>query len=174
MTDRPARLKLYEVSAQALVLSLQTNNVTKVTDGIPDDGSLVDFGYHPERQVFYLTVEHESFNKIREGESIPTGTVTVEEISGTQWGGLTQYEIDKHEVTRVDAYRIDPDLETFHRVSLDEEDKIGLKSGSEIPNRFEFVGTAEDHEEPPMVWGVWATHDAEEWTAVGLDEQYDV
>ena len=173
-SDRPKRMKFFEVSAQALVLTLQTNNVTKVTDGIPDDGSLVDFGYDPERQIFYLTAEHESFDEVHEGERIPTGTVTVEEISGTQWGGLTQYEIDNDEITRVDAYRIDPELETFHRVVLSEEDRVGFKVDSEIPDRFEFVGTAEDHEEPPTVWGVWATHDAEEWAAIGLNEAYDV
>lgn len=171
--ERPAPLKFYEISAQALVLALQTGNVTKVLDGIPSGADLVDYGYEPQRQIFYVTVEHESFDDVHEGERIPNGTVDVQEVIHTQWGGLTQYELDGDDVIRVDAYRVDPEEEVFRRVSLDSEDKVGFKADVGVPDRFEFVGTAENHKEPPTVWGVWATHGGEEWGTTKLSEVYD-
>lgn len=79
MTDRPVRLRHYPITAQALLLGFQTGNVTEVIDGVPQGADLVDCGYVPERQQFYLTVEHESFDRVPEGHEIPEGEITFED-----------------------------------------------------------------------------------------------
>jgi hypothetical protein len=76
-SGRPAGLRLYEFSAQALLLGMQTGSIREVVDGIPKGADLVDAGYIPERQVFYLTVEHPDFDAVHEGASIPQETITV-------------------------------------------------------------------------------------------------
>lgn len=79
-SGRPVPLRYYEVSAQALMLELVEGNATRVVEGIPRGADLRDAGYDPERQVFYLTVEHEDFDPVHEAEPIPKDTATMQEI----------------------------------------------------------------------------------------------
>lgn len=80
-SGRPAPLKYYEVSAQALLFHLMDGNAFRVTDGLPEDAELVDAGYNPRRQLFYLTVESEEFVDIMEAGEIPQGEVEFEAIT---------------------------------------------------------------------------------------------
>lgn len=79
-SGRPAPLRYYEVSAQALMLHLTDGNAFQVTDGLPKDAKLVDCGYSHVRQLFYITVESEEYEDVHEGGEIPQGEVTFEAI----------------------------------------------------------------------------------------------
>ena len=82
MTERPARLKLYGVSAMALVQSLYTANARHITDGIPPGAELREAGYNRERGVFELVVQHDSFPVVVEGEPLPRGSIEAESLGG--------------------------------------------------------------------------------------------
>lgn len=80
-SGRPAPLQYYEVTAQALLMHLMDGNAFRVTDGLPRDAKLVDCGYSPYQQMFYITVESEEFEEdIPEAGEIPQGEVTFETI----------------------------------------------------------------------------------------------
>lgn len=74
------RLRLYEISAFALLTHLQTGNAARIEDGIPPGAEIRRGGYDTERDVFYLTVEHDSFDPVEEVEPIPTGEVIATDI----------------------------------------------------------------------------------------------
>ncbi|ELY96759.1 hypothetical protein C482_15331 [Natrialba chahannaoensis JCM 10990] len=75
------RLKRFEVSAVAMPGFLSTGTRRFESD-LPIGAEIRRAGYDPERDVFYITVEHESFRPVREGERIPRGEVIVEELEG--------------------------------------------------------------------------------------------
>lgn len=79
--DTRHRLRQYEISAQALPFLFRTGNVVEIIDGMPSGAEVVDAGYDYRNQVFYLTVEHESFEEVYEAEPIPQGQIEIEE----QW-----------------------------------------------------------------------------------------
>ena len=71
-TDRDGRtnrLRLAEISADAMLQILQGRR--HIVDGLPDDAAIHRAGYDQERDVFYLTVEHDSYDKLLEAERIP-------------------------------------------------------------------------------------------------------
>jgi hypothetical protein len=75
--NRPQRLRLFEVSVEAFRYLFEDGEVTKVTDGVPFDGDIVNHGYDHESGLFYIVMEHPEFDLVREGEAIPTDTVEV-------------------------------------------------------------------------------------------------
>lgn len=80
MSERPAPLRYYEITAQVLPHLFRDGSITHVTDGVPAGAELRNYGYDPQAEVFYVTLEHESFDTVPEGEPIPTETVEVEDI----------------------------------------------------------------------------------------------
>lgn len=81
-SEEGRRLRQFQVSPWGLLVHLRDGYACRVQDGIPNTAEPVDMGYDPREQLFYLTVEHESFDPVPEGQPVPIGTVTFEEIRG--------------------------------------------------------------------------------------------
>lgn len=82
MTDEHyPRLKTYEIAPEALMLNLRDGTAIRVIDGIPKDAELYAAGYDHQKGVFYLSVEHESFDPVSPDDRIPEGVVEMEDIS---------------------------------------------------------------------------------------------
>lgn len=74
--DETNRLRLVELSADAMLEILQGRR--HIEDGLPDDVTIHRAGYDQERDVFYLVVDHDEYDKILEAERRP-----VEDIKTT-------------------------------------------------------------------------------------------
>ncbi len=75
--NKPRRLKQYTVTAEAALHLFRDGNKVEVVDGIPTGAELHNHGYNPRDETIYITVEHESFPLVHEGEVIPIGECTV-------------------------------------------------------------------------------------------------
>lgn len=73
-------LRLVRISAQAMAEHLTEGNAFKVVDGVPEDAELEEAGYEPERRMFYVMVEHESFDEVEEAEFIPEFRPILEDV----------------------------------------------------------------------------------------------
>jgi len=83
MVDTLKRLKQFEISRQMLSLLLQEEQIFAIEDGVPQDVEIVDSGYDREKQLFYLTLHHESFDEVHEGEKIPYADVQLTQLTET-------------------------------------------------------------------------------------------
>lgn len=71
------RIRMFEVTADGLASTLRTSERFTVTDGMPRGASVHRAGYDANRDVFYLVLEHESFEDIPEGSPMPHASVTI-------------------------------------------------------------------------------------------------
>lgn len=87
MMSDAAPLRRVEISREALAEHLTTRNAWEVVDGIPQDTDVVDAGYDPTDQLFYLTVEHRAWNLVGEGQTIPLLDTEIVARDATQLRG---------------------------------------------------------------------------------------
>lgn len=64
------RLRILTIGPETLIAML-TQRATWSIDGVPEGAQVVDCGYDLNRRSFYVTLEHESFGLVPEGEYIP-------------------------------------------------------------------------------------------------------
>jgi hypothetical protein len=64
------RLKILTIGPETLIAVL-TLKARLQLDGVPDGAQVVDCGYDIYRRSFYLTLEHETFEPVPQGEYIP-------------------------------------------------------------------------------------------------------
>ena len=68
-----------EFMAMALTDGNEIN--VKVTNGAPEDSKVVGCGYDPSKRLFFIHIEHESFDPIPSGELLPTFAPTLIDMS---------------------------------------------------------------------------------------------
>lgn len=64
------RLKILTIDPDTLIAML-TQPATWSVDGVPEGAKVIDCGYDLYRRAFYVTLEHESFEQVPDGEYIP-------------------------------------------------------------------------------------------------------
>lgn len=74
------RLKLFEFSKREMLNLFEDGHTVEISNGIPSDAEINECGYDRDRQLFYLTMEHESFEPVGLGERIPIGDIVVTEL----------------------------------------------------------------------------------------------
>lgn len=73
---------------------------------------------------------------------------------------ITSYEIDGGTIRRVNLLDYDPDTGEVSRRVLPESDRAGVPGED-----FEFVGLAEDYDDPATVWAIYQDIHGDEWGA---------
>lgn len=70
--------KITKITPELLTRMMVDESAWRVSEGFPKDVKAAKAGYNPDRETFYLVVEHESFPEISEAEAMETFHVEID------------------------------------------------------------------------------------------------
>jgi hypothetical protein len=74
------KLRIIKINPYSLARMFQTGSKFEITKGIDDETILLGAGYDPNSNMFYLQIQNDKFDGIKDGDLLPPHELEIKSI----------------------------------------------------------------------------------------------